>query len=27
MSAFPREAPVKRCGLTDAVAEIRAFLG
>ncbi|HEX9159383.1 MAG TPA: ATP-dependent DNA helicase, partial [Rhizomicrobium sp.] len=26
MSAFPREAPVKRCGLAEAVGEIRSFL-
>ena len=26
LSAFPLEAPVKRCGLAEAVAEIRAFL-
>jgi len=26
MSAFPREAPVRRCGLADAVGEIRTFL-
>jgi ATP-dependent DNA helicase DinG len=27
LSAFPAEAPVRRCGLADAVAEIREFLG
>lgn len=26
MSAFPREAPIKRCGLADAVGKIKAFL-
>ena len=26
LGAFPREAPVKRCGLADAVGEIRSFL-
>lgn len=27
LSAFPAETPVKRCGLADAIAEIRGFLG
>jgi ATP-dependent DNA helicase DinG len=27
LTAFPLEAPIRRCGLADAVAEIRAFLG
>jgi ATP-dependent DNA helicase DinG len=27
LSAFPAEAPVRRCGLAEAVAEIREFLG
>jgi len=27
LTAFPPHAPVKRCGLAEAVAEIRAFLG
>ena len=26
LSAFPAEAPVKRCGLAEAIAEIRIFL-
>lgn len=26
MGAFPRESPLRRCGLADAVGEIRAFL-
>jgi ATP-dependent DNA helicase DinG len=26
-SAFPPEAPIRRCGLAEAVAEVRAFLG
>ena len=26
LSAFPPEAPVKRCGLAEALGEIRAFL-
>ena len=26
LTAFPPEAPVKRCGLAEAVAEIRSFL-
>jgi ATP-dependent DNA helicase DinG len=26
MTAFPREAPIRRCGLAEAVAEIRTFL-
>jgi len=27
LSAFPADAPVRRCGLADAIAEIRGFLG
>jgi len=27
LSAFPPDAPVKRCGLSEAIAEIREFLG
>ena len=27
LSAFPAEAPVRRCGLAETVAEIREFLG
>jgi ATP-dependent DNA helicase DinG len=27
LSAFPPDAPVKRCGLAEAIADIRAFLG
>jgi ATP-dependent DNA helicase DinG len=27
LSAFPPDAPVSRCGLTEAIAEIRGFLG
>jgi ATP-dependent DNA helicase DinG len=26
MTAFPCEAPLKRCGLADAVSEIKEFL-
>ena len=27
LAAFPEEAPVKRCGLAEAIGDIRAFLG
>jgi ATP-dependent DNA helicase DinG len=27
LSAFPADAPVRRCGLAEAIAEIREFLG
>ena len=27
LSAFPPDAPIKRCGLAEAVTEIREFLG
>ncbi len=27
LSAFPPDAPVKRCGLAEAIGDIRAFLG
>jgi ATP-dependent DNA helicase DinG len=26
LSAFPAEAPVKRCGLVEAIQDIRGFL-
>jgi ATP-dependent DNA helicase DinG len=26
LTAFPPETPVKRCGLAEAIAEVRAFL-
>jgi ATP-dependent DNA helicase DinG len=26
LSAFPPDAPVKRCGLAEAIADIRGFL-
>jgi ATP-dependent DNA helicase DinG len=27
LSAFPPETPVKRCGLAEAIGDIRQFLG
>jgi ATP-dependent DNA helicase DinG len=27
LSAFPPDAPVKRCGLAEAIGDIREFLG
>jgi len=26
LTAFPLEAPIKRCGLAEAIADVRAFL-
>jgi hypothetical protein len=27
LTAFPEKAPIKRCGLAEAIGDIRAFLG